>query len=315
MDITAGYVYILINPSMGGIVKIGRTQNNPEERAKELSSATGVPTPFFVAYSSYFKDCNRAEIFVHTLLENSRYADNREFFQVSLQKAIDAIRQAESTLEVATPEPGINTSLENDETSAKPLALWVSVFRSANGYFSGLGDTIQDQGKALQIYLKCAKLGSISAYWIIGIMHLSGLGCEQDREKAKGFFFQGTNVGNDLCWAGLGIIFFGENNLENWNKAWKKYFTSAFFVEDKNFEELNEVNVGYLTSRKEYLMCNYVDEAIWANWEMKYKDIIFESRNEIFDFIDWYRTKSGENDAYEQVREIIITWIKEHLRL
>ena len=71
MNPTAGYVYVLINPSLNGIVKIGKTQNNPDERAKELSSATGVPTPFFVAYSSYFKDSNAAETFVHTYWQTS----------------------------------------------------------------------------------------------------------------------------------------------------------------------------------------------------------------------------------------------------
>ena len=36
-----GFVYILINPSLGGLLKIGKTDHTPEERAKELSMATG----------------------------------------------------------------------------------------------------------------------------------------------------------------------------------------------------------------------------------------------------------------------------------
>lgn len=39
----AGWVYILSNEYMPGIYKIGMTTNSPEARAKELSSATGVP--------------------------------------------------------------------------------------------------------------------------------------------------------------------------------------------------------------------------------------------------------------------------------
>src|SRR5690349_11464483 len=104
MDAAAGYVYILINPALNGIVKIGKTQNNPEERAKELSSATGVPAPFFVAYASYFQDCRMAEKYVHTRLVNHRLAQNREFFRVSIQQAIEAVREAESTLEITSPE-------------------------------------------------------------------------------------------------------------------------------------------------------------------------------------------------------------------
>ena len=41
-----GYVYVLINSSMPNLVKIGKTTKDPNERVKELSSATGVATPF-----------------------------------------------------------------------------------------------------------------------------------------------------------------------------------------------------------------------------------------------------------------------------
>lgn len=300
---TAGYVYILINPSLNGVVKIGRTQNSPDERAKELSSATGVPTPFFVAYSSYFEDCNAAEIFVHTLLENNRLADNKEFFQVSVQQAIEAVREAESIIGMVMSQPNANMDLNSDEFSSKPLAAWEVVFHSANACFSGSGNTIQDRAEALQLYQKAAKLGSVSAYWVIGTMYLYGMGCNEDYNKAKSFFLNGTRVGNDLCWAGLGDVFYREAHFENWDKAWKKYFSSPFFVEDKKFEEYEDL--ASLMSLKEFQMCNYVNEAILNEWEMRQQDLIYERRAEILAFIDWYRTGTGEDDAYEQVIETI----------
>ena len=61
----AGYIYVLINASMPGLIKVGMTTNTPEERAEQLSSATGVPTPFVVAYQRYVNDCAAAEEFVH----------------------------------------------------------------------------------------------------------------------------------------------------------------------------------------------------------------------------------------------------------
>ena len=69
----SGYVYVLINPSMENLVKIGKTKREPNERAKELSSTTGVPTPFIVVYDCYFESCSEAEIFVHTYLENKGF--------------------------------------------------------------------------------------------------------------------------------------------------------------------------------------------------------------------------------------------------
>ena len=44
-----GWVYVLVNSSMPGIAKVGRTTRAPRDRAAELSGVTGVATPFIVA--------------------------------------------------------------------------------------------------------------------------------------------------------------------------------------------------------------------------------------------------------------------------
>lgn len=88
-----GYVYVMINPSLPDIVKIGKTTREPSERAKELSSATGVPTPFILVYSKPFADCHFAEKVIHGYFEDkgARVNGNREFFRVSTMEAIDLI--------------------------------------------------------------------------------------------------------------------------------------------------------------------------------------------------------------------------------
>ena len=67
MENNKGYVYVMINPSYEGLVKIGKTTKDPEERAKELSSATGVATPFIVVYKRVFNDCSIAESLIHNI--------------------------------------------------------------------------------------------------------------------------------------------------------------------------------------------------------------------------------------------------------
>ena len=57
MNTKQGYVYILINPSLKGLLKVGQTKKDPEERAKEISQGTGVPTPYIVAFKEEFNDC------------------------------------------------------------------------------------------------------------------------------------------------------------------------------------------------------------------------------------------------------------------
>lgn len=84
----AGHIYILINATMDGYLKIGKTERTPVERARELSQATGVPTPFMVAYSEYVPDCALAEQLIHLRLDQFRTNPGREFFYMRPEHAI-----------------------------------------------------------------------------------------------------------------------------------------------------------------------------------------------------------------------------------
>lgn len=88
-----GFIYILLNPSLPKYLKIGKTQRTSEERAKEISrqAKTGLPTEFNVAYSIEVSDCDLVESHVHHKLEKNRVNQDREFFNLSLQVAIETI--------------------------------------------------------------------------------------------------------------------------------------------------------------------------------------------------------------------------------
>jgi hypothetical protein len=100
-----GHIYILVNPSMEGLVKIGKTTRDPESRAREVSQATGVPTPFYVAFSILVADCHSAEEYVYAILEHNGFkrSPNREFFQMPLRTAIEVLLVAEKELAVNAP--------------------------------------------------------------------------------------------------------------------------------------------------------------------------------------------------------------------
>ncbi len=94
-----GYVYILVNKSMPGLVKIGQTTKSPEERAKELSSTTGVPTPFEVAYALHSLQYESLEKRMHTTLAERRTNNNREFFEVSVDEAKTLLNKLASPID------------------------------------------------------------------------------------------------------------------------------------------------------------------------------------------------------------------------
>jgi len=82
-----GYVYILVNPSMPGLIKVGRTLRDSRMRARELSS-TGVPTRFQVAFELFAEHHETLEAMVHLELTDFRVNAAREFFRYPLDKAI-----------------------------------------------------------------------------------------------------------------------------------------------------------------------------------------------------------------------------------
>lgn len=85
-----GYVYVLKNKSMRGLVKIGRTTGSVEQRAQNLSS-TGVPFPFEVAFKMKVTDCVAAEKWLHDRFSHKRVNRGKEFFRVSAQEVQDAL--------------------------------------------------------------------------------------------------------------------------------------------------------------------------------------------------------------------------------
>jgi hypothetical protein len=84
---SSGYVYILINQSMPGLIKIGRTLRDSRERARELHT-TGVPTPFELAFEVFSNAHEALEEEAHKQLQAFRVNTNREFFRFPLSDAI-----------------------------------------------------------------------------------------------------------------------------------------------------------------------------------------------------------------------------------
>lgn len=93
-----GFVYALKNASFGeGIYKIGMTQKDPKERAKELSSQTSIPAAFeIVAAIKVFKP-NEAERFIHDRLSDRRVNGKKEFFKVEIGRLKIALRETAHT--------------------------------------------------------------------------------------------------------------------------------------------------------------------------------------------------------------------------
>lgn len=88
---TPGFVYILTNESMPGLVKIGRTCRDVDLRASELWQ-TGVPTKFDVFASERTCDCVQLEAYIHGDLRKRRVNRSREFFAIDPEAALRTVQ-------------------------------------------------------------------------------------------------------------------------------------------------------------------------------------------------------------------------------
>ena len=95
-ETTIGYVYILENDAMPGLIKIGKTSRDSIERARELSATTGIPTPFKVAFELSSEKYEKLEREMHSRLADYRVASNREFFKYPVDRAINLLKKLDT---------------------------------------------------------------------------------------------------------------------------------------------------------------------------------------------------------------------------
>lgn len=92
-----GWVYVLSNRGMPGLLKVGRTAEHPRARAAQLHT-TGVPTPFKLEYAVWVDCCDSVERTVHQVLRSHRMDRKREFFTVELSAVVRVMENVVSTL-------------------------------------------------------------------------------------------------------------------------------------------------------------------------------------------------------------------------
>ncbi len=86
-----GFIYILSNPRMPDLVKVGITEKHPALRAAELSDHTGVPEPFRLEYWVEVIDMEVAEREFAACNNWMRVNDSREFYRMAPALAMERL--------------------------------------------------------------------------------------------------------------------------------------------------------------------------------------------------------------------------------
>lgn len=85
-------VYVLTNPSMPGLVKIGITSQNDVESRMEQLYTTGVPVPFECNYACKVRDAREVERAIHFAFGDSRVNPRREFFKLLPERVVAILK-------------------------------------------------------------------------------------------------------------------------------------------------------------------------------------------------------------------------------
>jgi len=87
-------VYLLTNPSIPDLVKVGRT-SNLESRIRSLSSPSGVAVPFECYHASEVLDSQEVEKRIHDAFGDHRVNPKREFFRIHPERVLSILKLVE----------------------------------------------------------------------------------------------------------------------------------------------------------------------------------------------------------------------------
>ena len=130
-----GIVYVLKNPAMPGLVKIGiTTRAEVHIRMTELYT-TGVPLPFECSFAGKVKDVKAIESALHIGFDKNRINQSREFFSVEDYSVIAILKHL--VFEDVTPE--LSKELDNVDITSKNASKDFKRAKRANFNFQTMG--------------------------------------------------------------------------------------------------------------------------------------------------------------------------------
>jgi T5orf172 domain. len=114
-----GIVYVLTNPAMPGLVKIGMTnRESVDARLKELFN-TSVPVPFECEYACKVEHSEKVEKALHLAFHPYRIHAQREFFKINPEQAIAILQLLDKSKDITTE---IQEEINNDLTDIDKAA-------------------------------------------------------------------------------------------------------------------------------------------------------------------------------------------------
>ena len=223
-----GFLYVLSNPTMPGLIKIGKTSRDPTDRVRELSAATGVATPFVLIYSQPTNDCNTTEKWVHQELEQRGYRMNagREFFSCPVHEAVEVILAANSIAASQGSQSDSDETATSIESSIEIQS--EEIYTLALRFYLGEDGSLSNPRKAIQLCKQASDMGHAQAASLAARIYRHGMGSVRaDPEKALEYFKIAINRGVWPDIASVAMLFESADRQDTAEKYWVEFFDYA----------------------------------------------------------------------------------------
>ena len=116
-------------------------------------------------------------------------------------------------------------------------------------YYQGDLGLQKDKRKAVELWTEAAELGSVHAFFNLGVDHYYGRGVQQDMAKAAEFYTKAAMQGHVESRSNLGCI---EEQEGNYDRAVRHFLISAKMGDQPSFESMKSAFMRGLATKEQY---------------------------------------------------------------
>jgi len=222
-----GFLYILSNPTIPGLCKVGKTTRDPSLRVSELSGATGVASPFVLLYQQPVVDADAAEAWAHQAMaaRGWRHADNREFFNAPLHEIVALVFQAAAAIELSATTTQANAGGANCVNEEETLSERQQLFLLGLETLTGANGGLADRDRGARLVCQAADMGEIDACIFAGKLLFRGQGgVAKNLPKVHAYLTLALEAGSTECHALLAELMVENEQRNGALHHWKAFF-------------------------------------------------------------------------------------------
>jgi hypothetical protein len=262
-----GWVYVISNKAMPGILKVGYSMKDPSIRAKELGG-TGIPHEYEVDYEALVENPFQVEQQAHRSL--GKFLEKKEWFRCSLDEAVLALKNAcGDQLIKEFHRKSDRAKIEAAFAERNREQKRIEAERRANEQLISFKGQLESKwDEEIERLLSPSPLKDFFFSWVIFapfgvvvidlLLRLSGFFSEKGLYSSAGSFFLAWGVVGLGCWQWLKWL---SQNLPSVKKAreQKANELSQLEIPDSLCQECNTLNridlIKVMTSQEHQMLC------------------------------------------------------------